>query len=126
MTCTTTDPLVATLFAIECRNKGLAVVQLAPMAPVQDLIGPGNYFADLECAVNIRLEPAEFARYVLTEIDVDTAIAHLSDMGITDLPERIKDNFALQCELEYTRMKSQRLSDEQIAVFNGRILGEIR
>jgi hypothetical protein len=47
MTCTTTDPLVATFFAIECRNHGSALILAAPSRLFEGLFGPPNHFPEI-------------------------------------------------------------------------------
>jgi hypothetical protein len=44
ITCTSTDPLVATLFAIECRNHGRAIVAVARQDKFVGLVAPENHF----------------------------------------------------------------------------------
>jgi hypothetical protein len=96
ITCTTTDPLVATLFAIECRNRGPAVVLVARRKPFEGLIGPPNYFAIVECAVNVLVAPLDFASQAVLTLDVDQAITILGEMGFDRLPARISGQVALR------------------------------
>ena len=62
ITCTSTDPLVATLLPIECRNHGRAVILAAKRANFDGLLGPANHFSVIESAVNLHVPPLEFAR----------------------------------------------------------------
>ena len=61
ITCTSTDPLVATLFAIECRNHGPAVILAARQDQFLGLIAPTNHFFVFESAVNLYIPPLQFA-----------------------------------------------------------------
>jgi hypothetical protein len=61
-TCTTTDPLVATLFAIECPHHGPSTVLLAPMTAFDGLTGPTNHAAIFEREIVVNLLPLDFAR----------------------------------------------------------------
>jgi len=70
ITCTTTDPLVAALFAIECRNHGHAVVMAARRDRFEGLIGPANHFDIIESAVNLLISPLDFAQGAVT-LEVD-------------------------------------------------------
>ncbi len=55
ITCTTTDPFVAALFGVECRNHGHAVILMVREDVFPDLVGPSNHFAMIESAVNLRI-----------------------------------------------------------------------
>ncbi len=81
MTCTTTDPLVATLFAIECLGHGEGIVYLAPRAPLERWAGPPNCFDDLECAVNIKIKPTEFLKHVQFGLHPHRTREILMEMG---------------------------------------------
>jgi hypothetical protein len=96
ITCTSTDPLVATLFAVECRNHGRAIIAAAKRENFRGLVGPPNHFAVLESAVNLYVPPPEFAARVQIMLDVDRALAILSEIGFKDLPVRIRDKEALR------------------------------
>jgi len=57
-----TDPGIATLFAIESGNYGAGVVHIAtPQALRGVTIGPGNVLAAIEREVGVELTPAQFA-----------------------------------------------------------------
>jgi hypothetical protein len=117
---TTTDPLVATLFAIECRNHGPGTVLVIPQEPLAGLIGKANYFSIIECAVNIMLPPTELLRYAVLELQVDRSVAILAEIGFGRLPQRIASGSFLTV-LNDTHAASHRLSIEQIRQFNRRI-----
>jgi hypothetical protein len=121
ITCTTTDPLVATLFAIECRNHGHAVILVARREPFRDLRGAPNYVSVGESAVNLRIVPTEFARMAELELDVGRSIEILREIGFPDLPVRLAGYAALQYEIDESHAAGRRLNAEQIRLFNTRI-----
>ncbi len=124
ITCTSTDPLVATLFAIECRNHGRAVILAAVRRDdFLDLTAPENYFCEIESAVNLYIPPREFAAKAEVIVDVDTALAILSEIGFNDLPVRIRNKEMLTDAIQDTYEARQRLNFEQLELFNARMLG---
>ena len=123
MTCTTTDPLVATFFAIECRNHSTALILAAPMSLFEGLIGPPNHFAEMESAVNVQILPREFAIMAKEKLDLDRSIAVLHDMGFREIPVRISRWSTLQQTLDESYKAGLRLSEEQIRLFNNRMFG---
>ncbi len=118
ITCTTTDPLVATLFAVECRNHGPAIILAAPRAAFERLIGPENFFKDMECAINLRIPPVEFARRAVLRLDVDRALERLRTIGFDWLSVRIGGREALREAIKESHLAAQRLNPEQIRLFN--------
>jgi hypothetical protein len=118
-TCTTTDPLVATLFAIECRNYGRAVVLAARRDSFGSLIGPANYFDMIESAVNLLCPPLEFERQVDFFLDVDIEL--LRELGFPDMPVRLSGKTILQQELEETHSLGMRLNKDQVTQFDARM-----
>ena len=118
ITCTTTDPLVATLFAIACRNHGPGVVLLAPKGPLERLIGPSNPFEQIECAVNLEMLPGEFARRAVHRMDVDTSLAILAEPGFSALPVRINGAEALAIALQCSHDLGERLSPDRVDAYN--------
>jgi hypothetical protein len=122
ITCATTDPLVATLFAIHCRNYGQALVLVARKSLFDESIGPPNFFSVIESAVNLRLTPVEFARAAEISASVDRSIGILRELGFRNIPVRLKDQSTLQQELAETHADGIRLNKGQIQVFNLRIL----
>lgn len=123
LTPTTTDPIVATLVAIECRNYGEGLILIAPRAPLQGLLGPHNHFGREECEVSIRVSPLEFFQFVIHTVDVDVSLKVLGAMGFVNLPIRINGPDALRDEILETQAASYRLNLEQIEEYNRRIFG---
>jgi len=123
MTPTTTDPLVATLFAIECRNHGPALILAAPRSLFEGLIGPANYFSVIESAVNLEIFPMEFAIMAKEKLDVDQSIAVLHEMGFQEMPVRLSGSYALQRTIDESYKAGLRLSEEQIRSYNSRMFG---
>jgi hypothetical protein len=124
ITCTSTDPLVATLFAIECRNHGQAIVLAACR---QDgslgFVAPSNHFFEIECAVNLYVHPLQFAMKAEVILEVDWALAILRELGFHDLPVRIRDKETLRGAILHTHAAGQRLTLEQLDWFSTRMLG---
>lgn len=120
-TCTTTDPLVATLFAIECRNHGRAVVLAAWRDPLERLFDSDNWLDMIECAVNLQLSPLEFESQSEFLLDVDSAIEILRELGFLDLPARLRGKSSLQQEIAETHALGMRLNAAQIHRFNVRM-----
>lgn len=126
VTCTTTDPLVATLFALECRNWGSAAILTihAPDLLPEEQSERDNFFAVIESAVNLRITPAEFEKRAELILDVDQALDLLHEMGFTGLPLRFPNRQSLQIALEESHNLGQRLSREQIHHFVVRARGD--
>jgi hypothetical protein len=123
ITCTSRDPLVTTLFAIECRNHGHAVILVVQRELFDTVLGPPNYFSVSESAVNVRISPTEFSRRSEVALDVDRSLRILRELGFEDIPLRLMGRAALQQELDESHAAGLRLNEEQIALFNGRIFG---
>lgn len=123
ITCTTTDPLVASLFAIECRNHGHAVILMARADAFVDRIGPSNHFEVMESAVNVLVPPQDFARKPDGVHEVDEVLTILAEMGFGPLPVRIRDKWALREALIGSYEAGQRLNHEQLLEFANRLLG---
>jgi hypothetical protein len=120
ITCTTTDPLVATLFAIECRNHGRAVILAARRELFGDLIGPPNHFALIESAVNLLISPLDFARRAII-LEVDEILEVLREIGFDQISIRIKDKAARRETLISSYEAGHRLNEEQLQQFNSRV-----
>ena len=120
ITCTTTDPLVATLFAVECRNHGRAVVLAARRDLFKNLIGPENYFGMIESAVNLLMCPLDFSRKAVT-LEVDKVLEVLREIGFDQLPIRLKDKAARREALVSSYGAGHRLSEEQLRQFELRV-----
>jgi hypothetical protein len=121
ITCTTTDPLIATFFAIECRNHGRAVILAARRELFRELHDSQNYFSVIEAAVDLQIGPAEFARMAEIELDVEKSIEILHELGIRDISVRLAGYDALQIEIRESHAAGLRLSVEQIRLFDTRM-----
>ena len=122
VTCTTIDPLVATLFAIECRDHGRAVILVARRELFAELHAAPNYFSVSEAAVNLQVVPVEFARMAEIALDVERSIEILREMGFQDIPVRLSGYSALQDEIDESHAAGLRLNAGQIRLFNARML----
>jgi hypothetical protein len=123
ITCTSTDPLVATLFAIECRNHGRAIIAVDRQDKFVGLVAPTNHFFVFESAVNLYVPPLQFAAQAEIILEVDMALAILNEIGFRDLPTRMDKETRRQA-LMHTYAAAQRLNEEQLDWFNSRMLGE--
>lgn len=119
ITCVTTDPFVAILFAIECRNHGQAAVLIAAKAEFETIEGE-NFFAIPESAVNLAISPEEFEDRAVVVVEVDRAIAVLEELGFHPIPIRLTSLGHLQREILET-YASMRLTLAQILEFDQRI-----
>lgn len=118
ITPTTTNPLVAVLFGIECQRFGRGIVIACDRRDVEKLIGPSNVLSSLESEVVIDVPPTVFAeRFGNWIIDVGVARQILTDMGI-ETPQLIRDKEQLQQELQRLGV----MTPEQIAAFNERLV----
>jgi hypothetical protein len=108
------DPLVATVFGLEGKNKGNAILSFGSRSSFESgAIDLGNVRRTLEREVQVDLLPSEFAKRAQGTISVDKARQILKDMGIADLPTSIRSfNDSTQI-LENT----PRLTPEQIHEF---------
>jgi hypothetical protein len=114
ITPTSSDPLVATLFAVECRNHGQAIVQICERRAVEHSITDRNVFFGLEKEVALAIKPDTFSQqFVVKYIAVQTALQILSGLGF-EMPPAIYGKRGLQTLLEST----PRLSDRAIREFN--------
>ena len=123
ITCTSTDPLVATLFAIECRNHGRAIIAVGRQDKFAGLVAPTNHFSIVESAVNLYIPPLQFVEKAEITLEVDRALTILNEIGFADLPIRMDKETRRQALL-YTYGAGQRLNEEQLSWFNSRILGD--
>lgn len=117
MTCTSADPLVATLFGLECLFHGHAIVQIALRSAVDRFIGPPNHFAERECEIALNMRPLDFLEHVSHAIDVDDAREILRDMGFERVPPLIYGKEALRAELSLAP-EGYRLAPDQVREFN--------
>lgn len=123
-TSTSTDPLVATLFALECRSKGAAIIFVIPRSRVVDFIRPPNdpggriLFSEIECEVALEMKPLELERYAVHSLDVDRASEILVKLGFGPMPFQIAAHSILTNELETTSEQRLRLNPDQLREFN--------
>jgi hypothetical protein len=122
ITCTTTDPVVASHFGVECRNHGHAVILVAREDAFVDLIVPSDYFEVFESPVNLMISPLDFARKAKI-LEVDDVLRILAEMGFDQLPLRIRDKWALRDALIGSYEAGQRLNHEQLLQFSIRLFG---
>jgi hypothetical protein len=116
-TSTRTDPLIATLFAVECRRKGEAGIYVATLPSVADLLVPPNCLAEVECEVALGILPVEFASKYSRWIPAETAKDVLGNIGF-EVPETISNIGRLIEQL----INSPRLTEAQIIEFNSQAL----
>jgi hypothetical protein len=109
---TSTDPLVATLFAIESSGHGEGVLHIALRRRFARRIAPGNYYKNLEREVVVALQPIQFAALADITISAQQARRHLADIGFP-LPPVIAGHMNLQLKLA----DSPRLDEGQILQF---------
>jgi len=113
VTPTTTDPVVATIFATESASYGKGVVYLAAPANLAGAnIMKGNVLRDLEAEVAVGVSPTEFARRAGATISAAKARDILGSMGIK-LPPVIRGPAALDAALR----TAPRLTQHQIQEF---------
>ncbi|WP_017324319.1 RHS repeat-associated core domain-containing protein [Synechococcus sp. PCC 7336] len=113
-----TDPLVATVFALEGKARGGDPIVLFGNA--QDFGSPdinlGNVRRTLEREVAVGMSPSDFARNAPNSISADRARQILSELGVADLPPSIGSVQEATQILENT----PRLTPEQILEFTRR------
>lgn len=118
ITCCTTDPLVACLFAVECRAKGKAIIYVSSRDRYSNLIAADNHFSVIECAVNLNLVPSEFIDQSDYRLDVEEVLNILHRLGFEYLPVHIAGKVALRNWLQDSYNRGDRLSVEQLDSFN--------
>jgi hypothetical protein len=114
---TTTDPLVATLFAIECCRHGLGIVHAVSARSVAGQIVLGNVLSGLECEIGLSITPLEFESHSIHWIRADAARSILAELGF-QLPITISTRLRLRNELK----ESLRLTESQIVEFHKRFM----
>lgn len=118
-TCTTCDPLVATLFAPEATRYGKAVVFIADFEKLRLLVGESNAFAEIEREIVVRVAPLDFSeRFAMVAIGAQTSLEVLRTLGF-ELPVLVGDKEVLRDLLEST----PRLDEDQIVEFVRRVRG---
>jgi len=88
ITPTSSDPTIATIFAINSKTYGKGVLQVALPSELQGVEVTGNVLQSLEKEVAIGLKPVEFAEKTTLTISADQARSILNNMGIK-LPANI-------------------------------------
>ncbi|HEU5383588.1 MAG TPA: RHS repeat-associated core domain-containing protein [Ktedonobacteraceae bacterium] len=119
VTSTSTDPVVATTFAVNAETQyGAGVLHIALPGDLEGVkISEGNVLANLEQEVGVWILPQEFADRASITIDASTARDILADMGI-DISGRVSLS-----NLSDTLRNLPRLSVEQIEAFIRAIIG---
>jgi hypothetical protein len=123
-TSTSTDPLVATFFGLECLFHGHAIVQIIPRVQVQAFIRPPNRVDENECyseierEVALEMKPLELLEYVVHFIDVDDAREILLEIGLDQVPYQISAKAVLTEDLQTTHERNYRLDADQRREFN--------
>ena len=120
VTPTSTDPLVATLFATESEQHGTGVLHIAQASVLKGLVGESNTLAALEREVGIKLSPLEFADRSTFTISAKIARSILEKMGF-DLPDKI---YSL-AQLDNLLRTLPRLTECQINEFLERVMMEV-
>jgi hypothetical protein len=113
-TCTTTDPLVATLFAVQCRNFGFSVVHVFKV-PDDLLLESGNGCNESENEVVVPMHPIQFASAAERTIEVERALQALAVLGI-ECPHRISP--VAERLTRYVEFETRRLAPEEVREFN--------
>jgi RHS repeat-associated protein len=88
ITPTSSDPVVATVFAVSSKNYGKGVLQIALPKELQGVEFTGNVLQSLEKEVAVGLKPADFASKTSLTITADQASGILNKMGVK-LPQNI-------------------------------------
>jgi hypothetical protein len=116
-----TDPAVATIFALESRAKGgTPIVLFGERSAFEagiDLGNGGDVRRVLEREVQVNMSIPEFANAAPYQVSADTARQALKDMGVVDLPPRISDSQRATDLLRST----PRMTPEQIREFLSRV-----
>ena len=125
LTYTSLHPVVATLFAVEARNHGHAVL-IASWRGEFPEVDPGPFdvgFQRLELSVTLSVTPAHFAQNAELVFDVDHALQTLAAVGYSGIDHRLSGKDALQKALS---TGNWRLDHEQIRRFVSIMRGEHR
>ncbi len=104
LTPTSTDPLVATLFALECNRHGAGIVYFARWEIFRDRIGGSNVLARQECEIALSLLPLEFADAANGNIDALEVRKILLSMGF-QVPEAIADRGFLSASINQSNRR---------------------
>jgi hypothetical protein len=120
MTPTSTDALVATLFALECNQHGDGVVYFARWEPFKDRLHKPNVLAQRECEVAVSMLPVEFAAQAKGRISAIKAREILVSMGFL-VPDAIPDRGFLGTSINQS---DRRLTLAELRFFWKTITGE--
>ena len=91
-TSTSSNPAVATVFAIESKNNGNGIIHIALPDDLKGVsLNDGNVRQALEKEIPLEITPANFAKKASLTITADQGRDILSQMGI-NLPTRIRDS----------------------------------
>lgn len=113
----TTDPYIATVFALEARGQaGQAVVQFGPRSSI-GTFDMGNWMAAQEREVGVLMTSRDFAARAPGSIPVDTARQVLGEMGMPALPHTVASPSARSMLLD----SAPKMTPEQVAEFLQRI-----
>ncbi len=116
----TTDPLVATLFAIEAARKGEAGVYFVPCSSVYNYVTSGNCFANIEREIALKLLPEKL--FSCRFLPVAAACEILIEIG-HEVPNVISTTARLQhylSQLGSSDAGLSYLSEEELRQFDDR------
>lgn len=111
LTPTSSDPVVATVFATNAENYGKGVLQVALPKNLQGVEFTSNVLSEMEREIAVGIKPAEFTSKVTLTITSTEARGILGDMGIK-LPSKVKLD-----ELSNVLRETPRLNAAQIDEF---------
>lgn len=113
----TTDPYIATVFALEARGQaGQAVVQFGPRSSI-GTFDMGNWMAAQEREVGVLMTSRDFAARAPSSVPVDTARQVLGEMGMPEPPYTVASPSARSMLLD----AAPKMTPEQVAEFIQRI-----
>ena len=79
---TSTDPAVATAFAVQAKNYGEGTLQIALPVDLKGIKVETNVLYELEREVGVGISPMEFSKKINLQITADQARGILKEMGI--------------------------------------------
>ena len=120
MTPASTDPFVATLFALECNQHGEGVVYFAPWETFKDRVRKPNVLARRECEVGLSMLPREFATETKGRVPALKSREILVSMGF-QVPKAIRDKGFLGTSIN---LSDRRLTLAELRYFWKAITGE--
>ena len=113
MTFTSTDPAVATVFAVQKRSFGTPVIEIArkaDLAHVPRLPSTSPSLAKIEAEIIYDISPTEFSR-LATQVPLDDAVRALNGLGV-----RVPSNVPLS-DVSSVLRELQKLNQSQIDGF---------